>query len=374
MTSVPGEQLPSKRWWLFGPQLDIGVFMGSAALSVALLLWGFRRGWVYGESPEWSWVCAVLLVDVAHVWSTGFRTYFDPNEVKKRPGLYIGTPLLSWIGGVLLYSFSSGVFWSGMAYLAVWHFIRQQYGWVVLYRRRCGEIDRTSHWIDSATIYLATLFPLAHWHAHLPRKFWWFVANDFRNVPGEALASLVPVLGAAFAISQVVYWCRSVGKWFNGSANPGKDMIVLTTTFCWYVGIVALNSDYAFTVTNVLIHGVPYMALVYCWQKQHNPQPVSAVSNPNEHWIGRWARKTSSHWIPFIVTLWALAYCEEMFWDRAVWHERGWLFGSPWDASDFQTLLVPLLAVPQISHYVLDGFIWKRRHTSDLAPATSISA
>jgi hypothetical protein len=370
MTSVPGEQLPSKRWWLFGPKLDLWVFLGSAVLSVVLLGWGFQRGWVYGESPEWSWVCAVLLVDVAHVWSTGFRTYFDPTEIKRRPGLYLGTPLLSWIGGVLLYSFSSGVFWSAMAYLAVWHFIRQQYGWVVLYRRRCGEFDRVSHWIDSCTIYLATLFPLAYWHAHLPRQFWWFVTNDFRSVPGQWLAGLVPFLGAAFAISQIIYWSRSVGQWFNKTANPGKDMVVATTTFCWFVGIVALNSDYAFTVTNVLIHGVPYMALVYCWQKQQNPiPPVVGAQHSEMHQVGRWSRKLSSHWIPFVVTLWALAYCEEMFWDRAVWHERGWLFGSPWDASDVQTLLVPLLAVPQISHYVLDGFIWKRRHTTDLAPA-----
>ena len=38
---------------------------------------------------------------------------------------------------------------------------------------------------------------------------------------------------------------------------------MVTTALCWGLGIVVFNSDYAFTVTNVIIHGVPYMALVY---------------------------------------------------------------------------------------------------------------
>ncbi|MFH4043607.1 hypothetical protein WAI98_20490, partial [Acinetobacter baumannii] len=47
----------------------------------------------------------------------------------------------------------------------------------------------------------------------------------------------------------------------------GKDIVVATTAICWYLGIVAFNSDYAFTVTNVIIHGVPYFALIYVYAK-----------------------------------------------------------------------------------------------------------
>ena len=43
-----------------------------------------------------------------------------------------------------------------------------------------------------------------------------------------------------------------------------------------------------------------------------------------------------------------------------MWNERAWLFGN-WSLPTLERWLVPLLAVPQISHYVLDGFIWKRR-------------
>jgi len=37
---------------------------------------------------------------------------------------------------------------------------------------------------------------------------------------------------------------------------------------------------------------------------------------------------------------------------------------SSWDLSSAaRTLLVPLLAVPQLTHYVLDGFVWRRART-----------
>jgi len=55
-----------------------------------------------------------------------------------------------------------------------------------------------------------------------------------------------------------------------------------------------------------------------------------------------------------------------MFWDRGVWQDRSWLFGSPWQIGDLKLVLVPLLALPQLVHYVLDGFIWRRKSNPSL--------
>ncbi len=72
--------------------------------------------------------------------------------------------------------------------------------------------------------------------------------------------------------------------------------------------------------------------------------------------------------LAFLATLWVLAYAEELLWDRGVWHERGWLFGANvWDIASLKILFVPLLAVPQITHYILDGFIWRRKSNPQLA-------
>jgi hypothetical protein len=41
------------------------------------------------------------------------------------------------------------------------------------------------------------------------------------------------------------------------------------------------------------------------------------------------------------------------------------MFGGNWDLSEWKMYLVPLLAVPQLTHYILDGFIWKRKNNEN---------
>jgi hypothetical protein len=131
-------------------------------------------------------------------------------------------------------------------------------------------------------------------------------------------------------------------------------MIVATTAACWYVGIVATNSDYAFTITNVFVHGIPYMALVYVYAR--------AASREAESKGGAAARLLDRRrgLLVFLATLWVIAYVEELLWDHSLWHERGWLFGGGFDLGGIAVVIAPLLAVPQLTHYVLDGFLWKR--------------
>lgn len=331
--------------WLFSPAIDVAAFGGSALLSFIALAVGWHFGWLDGEkadTPEWTWIVGVLLIDVAHVWSTIFRVYLDPVEFRRRPGLYLLVPAAGLAAGVGLYSLGSTVFWRCLAYLAVFHFVRQQYGWVMLYRAKCGERDRIGRWIDSLAIYLATVYPLVHWHAHLPRRFWWFLRGDFQQIPELAADALEPLYWAALGL----YFARSLYRRLeSGFANPGKDLVVFTTALCWYVGIVAINSDYAFLVTNVVIHGIPYLVLVYWYGWMRERKPVSRF-------------RTIA---VFLATVWVLAFAEELLWDRIVWKERSWLFGSSWQFGDWKWLFVPLLALPQLTHYLLDGFIWRRR-------------
>ncbi|HEV7699477.1 MAG TPA: hypothetical protein VGO43_04550 [Pyrinomonadaceae bacterium] len=338
--------------WLFSREIDLTVFLGSAVLSLLLLALGSQLGILNGESPDWTWVSAVLLIDVAHVWSTSFRVYFDKAEFKRRFWLYVLVPAAGYALSVALYSEGSLTFWKVLALLAVFHFVRQQYGWVALYRRKAGETSRLTRWIDAVAVYLATIYPLAFWMTRLPRNFEWFVQNDFVSVPSVVEQVLFPV----YVLALIVYFGKSVYQYAaTGFANVGKDIVVATTVICWYVGIVVFNSDYAFTVTNVIIHGVPYFALIYVYARVRREE------------TGRIYKAMSSHWIVFLASLWAIAYVEELFWDRGVWHDHAWLFGAGWEwSSTIQMLVVPLLALPQLTHYVLDGFIWRRRGNPDL--------
>jgi hypothetical protein len=326
--------------WLFSARADVAVFGGSALLSFALLFVGWRAGVLWGATPDWAWVPAVLLVDVAHVWATGFRVYFDKRELERRPLLYALVPMLSFAAGVGLYRVGAGVFWRSVAYLAIFHFVRQQYGWMALYRARRGDTGRIGRAIDTLAIYAATVYPLVYWHTHLPRRFDWLMSGDVAPLPGWIDAVAFPL----YVLALLAYAARSIGEWASPrGGSPGKDLLVLTTAASWYVGIVACDSDFAFTVTNVFPHGIPYIALVFWWGRTQ----------------GAPARRPSL--ATLLATIWAIAYVEELLWDRGVWADRAWLFGASWGLVSAKGWLVPLLAVPQLTHYVLDGFLWRRR-------------
>lgn len=337
--------------WLFSPRLDLGVFLGSGLLSLILLAIGWQFDLLDGETPDWAWISLVLMIDVAHVWSTAFRVYFDKAELRRRLWLYSLVPVFGYAIGVALYSEGDLVFWRVLAAIAVFHFIRQQWGWVALYRRKIG--DHLAGWkiLDIAAIYLATIYPLAYWLSSLPRNFEWFVQNDFIAIPAAIERILFPLYLAVmvlYASTAIYRYCRA------DFSALGKDFVVLTTAVCWYLGIVAFNSDYAFTVTNVIIHGVPYFALIYFYARGRRES------------AGRLYQAATSNWFVFLATVWALAYFEELFWHRGVWVERQAIFGEAWNWQTARTFLVPLLAVPQLTHYVLDGFIWRRRGNPDL--------
>lgn len=340
--------------WLFSAPLDLAVFGGTAVVALALVALAPALG-IGGDSPEWTWITGVLLVDVAHVWSTSFIVYLDPVEWRRRPLLYALTPLAAFAAGVALYAWGPGPFWRAIAYLAVYHFIRQQYGWVMMYRGRNGERDRIGRWLDGATIYLATIYPLVWWHAHLPRGFAWMRTGDFLTGLPVWVADAT---GIVYLALLAIYVGRAAAQLVRRQpVSWGKHLVVATTAACWYVGIVATNTDYAFTVTNVLIHGVPYMALVYVYARNAARDPAAKQGASARLLGGGRARAI----IVFLSTLWLVAYAEELLWDRALWHDREWLFGSGFDVGSGAVILAPLLAVPQLTHYFLDGFLWRRR-------------
>lgn len=346
--------------WLFGRSTDLWLFGGSALASFALLGLGLALGIANADAPAWIWIACVLGVDVAHVWSTAFRVYLDGEEVRRRPVLYLGLPVVCYGLGVMAHALSALAFWRALAYVAVFHFVRQQYGWVAMYRRRAGEHGTLDRWLDTATIYAATLYPLLWWHGHLPRRFAWFVQDDFvAGLSGplsEALSPLYWGLAAAFVLRQL--WLLADGQ----RPNAGKVLVVTTTWTLWHVGIIALDGDYAFTVTNVLIHGVPYMALTYRYGRARR----AAMPRPTGLAMLRFGA------LGFVFFVLVLAFLEESLWDRLVWHERPELFGAGTElTSTALVFLVPLLALPQALHYALDGFVWRTRDNPTLAAELS---
>lgn len=342
--------------WIGKPVTDCVFILAPPFLCLGIIV--LFPAWFQNNSTMSTagWVILVLFVDVAHVYSTLYRTYFDPVHFRKQKTLLLGIPLLAFTAGVLLYAVDSFWFWRLLAYVAIFHFVRQQYGFMRMYSRR----ENRKSWqakLDTATVYYAALYPLLFWHLSGPRNFNWFIPDDLLYFRGELLLSIATGL---YYLVVAVYVCKEI---YNGTkhryVNIPRLLVIAGTLVSWYFGIVYFNGDMAFTLLNVVSHGIPYMALVWIYGKKNYTRSGRGT---------RFLRIVFSRygWLLFTALLFLFAFIEEGFWDWAVWQERGEVFGfsrlsPPKVPKEWMAFLVPLLALPQVTHYILDGFIWKIR-------------
>lgn len=305
-----------------------------------------------------QWVFFILLCDVSHVYVTIYRIYLDPKERKYK--FYYIVPSLVLVLSFVIYLFVGEMaFWSMLAYMALTHFIKQQDGFVSLYRYKENLKNPWVKYSDKFIVYASTLIPVAYWHSHLPREFAWFKEGDFLGVikSGDVTYSILsdsimPFFWGVYALALAQYlFQRCFLVYRKHAINAFKDLFVLTTALIWYVGIVHYNFDLAFTVTNVLLHGISYMALN--WFVLRNRSELK----PNS--ILALVRKSLTL---FLVIIAALAFTEEFLWEKLINHEKETIFGSFMQielSSWGLALAVSLLSLPQFTHYVLDAFIWR---------------
>ncbi len=343
--------------WLFSPAFDLGGFLVPPLVSLLLCALLVLRGGLSQPLGPLGWLLAVVFVDAAHVYATAYRVYLNPAELRRRPFLYSAVPIGCYLGGVLLHSVSALVFWRTLAYLAVWHFVRQQVGWIKLSHRRdesvLPHLRRLDRGLDLLAIYVGTLYPIVHWHSHLPRRISWFVDGDFvRWLPPGGSRLLWPLYVAVAAL----WLLRQLQRVVLGEGlNPSKLFVMMGTWATWYVGIIALDSDVAFTLTNVLSHGIPYVLLVFRYRQGEQRKTLQGLGMLGALLV-------------FYAPLALVAFFEEGLWDRLVWHDHSAIypFSEVELSSGILAFLSPLLALPQVTHYLLDGWIWRGRENPDL--------
>lgn len=337
--------------YLVSRAYDLGWFAAPGLIAVLLSLWLVKRGPARESDELVFWLVSVVAIDVAHVYASLYRTYLDP-EARRLHGkrLWIVPALCAWFG-LLAHLASPAVFWTLLAYLAVFHFIKQHEGFAGLYLKAEGA-SASDRRATRAAIWAVTLGPVLHWHAHLPRNFAWFVEGDF-------LRGLSPQLGSAalwLQLPVLAWWLLRRGQAAaRGRVNPMLWWMVLLPALTWNMGMVWFNDDRVFTLTNVMLHGVPYLALVWVTGGRQSAERIAGASSTPRPLL----------WVVAVYygLLLVLAFSEEALWDRLVWHDHPQLFGSTTalegPESLTMALVVALLTVPQATHYILDRHIWR---------------
>ncbi|AVQ13737.1 Putative membrane protein [Leptospira santarosai] len=339
--------------WIFKPSVDLAFIILPGIVSVLFLFILKKWNILPSEISPWTWFCAVLLIDVAHVYSTLFRSYFNEEEWKKKKNLLISVPIVCFLFSILLYSYGTIWFWRIVSYVAVFHFIRQQFGFLALYRKK-NALAQIPFLFDKITIYLMGGIPIVYWHfTDQKREFSWFIDGDFWKYP-------IPYLADALLWFQQIWLCLyiliHIYYFIKYRSLPlGKILLVINTWAVWFFGIVYFNSDFSFTITNVINHGVPYIFLLFYYTIQ-NPSEIKIEIFKNGSWV--------KILICFLCILFVFAFVEEWIWDSFIWKDHSLIFKNSsfysFELPEFaSTVLVSLLFLPQFTHYILDGYLWK---------------
>ena len=165
--------------WIIGARDDAVWFIGSVLTSYALLAL-----YVGGLVPLVPMVVAwAVLIDAPHVFGTYSRTYFDREERRTRKRLLFGSLLFFLVGPALVLAGAGLVFFFLAALWAYYHLVKQHYGFMVLYKKKNGDLLPADELLDRWFLLLAFSYPFVH-----------FVARD-----EEALRRVPPTLAGSLA-------------------------------------------------------------------------------------------------------------------------------------------------------------------------------
>lgn len=350
--------------WVVSPLADLCCFAGPLVLACGIA-WLTANSVGEDEVPLHWWIPLGTCVDVAHVYGTLYRTVFDSEATSRNWYLYLmAGPGLFCITLCINLFLGMKWGWTLLAYFAMYHFAKQPFGILCLYKARFGERGARNHQWDYYTCMLGAAIPMLLIHVWDPdpearNVLRWFYSGEqflfrlpeFTRMPLQILYVLVPT--AWFL--RLLYQRLREGV----PINFGKIFIMGAQYLTWYMG----TSDHHLTslAFHNLFHGMSSMLLVYVavnrrmetWRRER-PSTMCWTDKLNEALV-------SSPWL-YVGFAVVLAAIEEVLWDLLVEQEK-----MPQDtyrrlpkfSPTQQAVFTSFLMMPQLSHYFLDGFIWK---------------
>src|SRR5919106_441376 len=150
--------------WIIGARDDLVWFIGSVVSSYLLLAL-----YVGGLVPLVPMVALwAILIDAPHVFGTFSRTYFDRSERQNRARLLWGSLLFFAIGPVMVLAGAGFVFFFVAALWAYYHLVKQHYGFMVLYKKKNGDLARVDNALDRLLLLFAFNYPFVEFIARDP--------------------------------------------------------------------------------------------------------------------------------------------------------------------------------------------------------------
>jgi hypothetical protein len=249
--------------WIISARDDLVWFIGSVLSSYALLIL-----YVTGIVPLVPMVAAwAILIDAPHVFGTFSRTYFDRTERQNRGRLLWGSLLFFVVGPLLVLAHAGFVFFFIAALWAYYHLVKQHYGFMVLYKKKNGDLAPVDNALDRLLLLFAFNYPFVAFIARDPEAMARVPSPLHSSVNGLALLLLAGtiILGVAWLARQIQLAILGqpldVPKYLLlAAAIPMHWVVLLTPMPHKPIAIVAILTIY---------HNLQYHRLIWFHNKKY---------------------------------------------------------------------------------------------------------
>ena len=243
--------------WIIGARDDLIWFIGSVVSSYLLLF--LYVGGIISLIPMVAlWA---ILIDAPHVFGTFSRTYFDRTERQNRARLLWGSLLFFAIGPVMVLLGFGFVFLFVAALWAYYHLVKQHYGFMVLYKKKNGDLARVDNVLDRSLLLFAFNYPFVEFIARDPEAMARVPALLRGGVNGFAKLLLV---GTLFIF--VVWLGRQVQRAFTGEPLnvPKYLLLAAAIPMHWIVLLTPMpHKPIAIVAILTIYHNFQYHRLIW---------------------------------------------------------------------------------------------------------------
>lgn len=351
---------PAQGLAIISPWKDFWFFFASSA--VVLVTW-FAAGVLHVDGDLILGAVAVVS-NGPHLVSTWTRVYFDPREWRARPGAILAVPLL--VFAAVFYAtwkldFGPRLLNSTILYWATWHFVAQNWGILRIYQRKSGEPETSlALRLEKPLLLLVVAWCLLYRVYTGPRVLFG-IEVFYVDLP---FAVVMAILAPAAVLLGVVLAQRVRERrqpWAKGAWVRFAFLLAAFLGFFVPFELIKTDDTSAFAAA-ACWHGFQYLGLVRHYHRNawragvdREARVISWLSQPG------WGR--AGLYAALLLALAGAVYAA-IYGVAAVTGRFGW---------DFYRLAGVVWVTLTLSHYWLDGVIWKLRRP-ELAARVGIEA
>jgi len=256
--------------WIINAREDLIWFIGSVATSYALLVL-YTQGIVPLVPMVALWA---ILIDAPHVFGTFSRTYFDRTERRDRARLLWGSLLFFIVGPVLVTLGAALVFFFLAALWAYYHLVKQHYGFMVLYKKKNGDLAPIDNALDRLLLIFALNYPFVAFIAQDPEA----MARVPRALQ-TSVNSLTAFLLAGTVILAIAWIARQIQRAVVGlPLNVPKYLLLAAAIpMHWVVLLTPMpHKPIAIVAILTIYHNLQYHRLIWFHNQKYIGLPGGA--------------------------------------------------------------------------------------------------